>query len=68
MKDHRITRDLLLLVGIKVTFAAIREWKPSQIEAAEEWAAAMHLRASDNIVRVPPRPRFLTKYLKERSA
>ena len=58
MKDHRITRDLLLLVGIKVTFAAIRQWKPAQIEAAEEWAAAMHLRASDNIVRVPPRPKF----------
>ncbi len=56
--DIHITQDLLLLVCIKVPLSRIRSWTPQQVEAAEKWAASVHLRASDNIVRVPPKPKF----------
>jgi len=58
----RITRDLLLLADLKVPLVDIREWGGWEIEQAEEWAAAVHGRASDNIIRVPAKPGFLKKY------
>jgi len=67
VRDPHMTQDILLLVCIKVPLAHIRRWTPKQIEAAEKWAGAMHFRASDNIIRVPPKPTFLERY-KERTA
>lgn len=66
-RDEHLTQDLLLLIPIKVSLKEIRRWTPQQVEAAEKWCAAIHLRASDNIVRVPPKPKFLEKY-EERTA
>ena len=58
-RDPHITQNLLLLVSVHVTLRTIRKWTPAQVEAAEKWAAACHLRASDNVVRIPPKPGFL---------
>jgi hypothetical protein len=62
MSDPRITRDLLLLIPIVVPRSEIRRWMPTQVAEAEKWAARVHLRASDNIVRVPPKSKFLERY------
>jgi hypothetical protein len=60
---HRVVRDLLLLVGIKVKLVEMREdWSGPDVEAAEKWAGAVYLRASDNNVRIPPRPQILKRY------
>jgi hypothetical protein len=63
-RDPHVTRDLLLLVGIRVSLFSIRCWSRNEVEAAKKWAAKMHLYASDNIVRVPPKPEFLKRYEK----
>jgi len=57
-------RDLLALVSRRASLNALRSWTPNQRAAAEKWAAATHLRASDNVVRVPPMPACV-KCLKE---
>lgn len=62
-ENDKITQDILILASYKVTLKEIRSWSPERRERIEKWAAAVHLRASDNIVRVPPRPRFKHKTL-----
>lgn len=59
------TQDFLSLVCCDVPKRVIRKWTPQQVELAEKWAGAVHLRASDNIVRVPPMPKFLKPFLKD---
>ena len=56
--DYETTKDLLSLVGWKVSVKEIRSWSEKRRDKIEDWAAAVHLEASDNIVRVPKRPRF----------
>lgn len=61
---HREVRDLLLLVGVKVMLVEMREdWSGVDVEAAEKWAVAIHLAASDNRVRIPLRPQVLKRYI-----
>lgn len=60
--EHSILHDLLLLVCYVVPKKVIKAWTPEQRKLAETWAAKTHLRASDNPVRVPPRPSFLDGY------
>jgi hypothetical protein len=62
MSTVRVTRDLLMLVGLEVPLTHILRWTAKQREQAEEWASKSHLRASDNIVRVPVKPAFLNRY------
>ena len=52
--------DLLLLANVTRSPATVAEWSPEQRALAYEWAAAVHLSASDNDVEVPERPEFLT--------
>jgi hypothetical protein len=54
--DFPVLRDMLSLVGRKLSRSAFRQWTSKQRAAAEKWAAATHLRASDNPVHVPPMP------------
>jgi hypothetical protein len=50
-------RDLLLLVDRDVPIDAIRQWTSSERAAAERWAGAAHLSASDHDdINVPPEP------------
>lgn len=56
-----VLRDLLLVVCVTVSEAAVEGWTPEQRKQAEEWASATHLAASDNDVTVPPRPDFLAE-------
>jgi len=63
-------RDILSLVMNYVpSLNKINSWTDDQAYQAEDWASCVHLRASDNIIRVPKRPSFLkdvspTKWVK----
>lgn len=58
-RDDEVLSDILGLVSIEVTPAVVSTWSDEQCQQAERWAGAVHLRASDNVVRVPPKPDFL---------
>lgn len=58
--DPGIVRDLLLLVDIDIPEPIIATWTPQEQYAAQRYAARAYLRASDNPVRVPPEPEFIT--------
>lgn len=67
-KDEReglsVLRDLLSLVLDKKppTLKALAARSFADRVAAERWAIACHLRASDNNVRIPLCPRWLEQY------
>jgi hypothetical protein len=52
-------RNLLLLVGYDVSEPDLRARTPRERAHAELYAQRAHLRASDNVVRVPPIPPWL---------
>lgn len=53
-------RDLLSLVEVDVALETIGAWTDDQCGQAADWAAAVHVFASDNYdVEVPPKPEFL---------
>lgn len=58
-RDPESTQGLLTLVGLQPSLETIATWTDEQCQQAEAWAAATHLRASDNDVDVPIRPGFL---------
>lgn len=61
--DDETLKDLLSLVGVDCPLETIACWTVEQKDQAAEWAASVHLQASDNDdVEVPPRPNFLTGY------
>lgn len=62
--DHKVTQDILTLVGLAVTLKEIKSWSNEKRLKIEKWAGACHLRASDNIIRIPPKPRFKSKPFK----
>lgn len=51
-----VLRDMLLLVDRKAKLSDLRRWSPAKREEAAKWAGLVHLRASDNVVRVPDEP------------
>jgi len=59
--SSRVVREMLSLADVDVSRVTTATWTLRQCCAAVTWAAAVHLRASDNPVRVPPRPKFLPK-------
>lgn len=61
-KQYQPIQDLLLLVGYDVPNKEIAKWSEGRIAQVKKWAFAVHLRASDNIVRVPNRPLGLVKF------
>lgn len=53
-------QDLLALVSVIAPIATVESWTDAQILETENWAMAVHLRASDNDdVEVPPEPEFV---------
>ena len=60
-EELRSIQDLLALVDHKVTLKEIASWSNDKREKVVKWAGKVHLRASDNIVRVPPKPKFKSK-------
>lgn len=59
-RNNRILYDLLtLVIEHSVSHYVVRSWSDKAAYEAETWAAKLHLRASDNILRVPPVPDFL---------
>lgn len=54
-----VAADILGLVCVDVTVEQVRAWSAEMVEQAVEWAAAVHMAASDNDVEVPARPGFL---------
>jgi hypothetical protein len=61
-EERRATRDLLLLAGVKASLVALRQLSGWEMELAGDWAAMLHLRASDNSVKVPAKPRCLRQF------
>jgi hypothetical protein len=55
----QVLSDILLLVGVQVPPEQVARWSDGQRLDAERWASAVHLDASDNTVKVPPKPEFL---------
>lgn len=62
-----VSHDVLALVGRKLTRAAWRTWSERERVEAMNWAAAVHLRASDNVVRVPAIPPYVAALAEVRS-
>ncbi len=54
--DASTLHDLLLLADVEVPIEEIATWSAAQRQDAEGWAGALHLKASDNDVEVPPCP------------
>lgn len=61
-RSEEAIRDLLQLAGVEVDINDIAQWSDWKIWKAEDWAAAVHLHASDNRVPVPVKPSFLNRY------
>lgn len=51
--------DMLALVDVLVPVEEIDGWTDLERVNAQVWAAAVHLRAGDNVVHVPPKPSIL---------
>lgn len=60
--DPVALRDMLELVSIDVPLKVVKAWSWDERAAAEDWAGRSHLRASDNIIRVPPCPLHVEKH------
>lgn len=60
--DISITRDLLLLIGYDVPLKVLKSWSKERLLTLEKYAGAVHLRASDNPVKIPPLPSCIEKY------
>lgn len=57
--DPDVLFDMLLLTDEDVSLSTIQGWTPQQRAVVEKWAANVIMRASDNYVKVPPRPAIL---------
>lgn len=49
--------------GPRLSWEEMEAWTRDQHDAAGEWAAAVHLHASDNDVDIPEAPAFLARFL-----
>ena len=58
-RDDESTQIVLHLACVGVELAEIAGWDDEMCQEAEAWAGAVHLRASDNDVEIPPVPAFL---------
>lgn len=66
-RDNEVTRDVLELASVEVPAETIATWSDAECMAAEEWAGAVHLKASDNDdVVVPPTPAHVAPYVGNR--
>lgn len=61
-KELRVIRDILSLVDVEVPLTVLRSKRVPDLGRAAAWAGRAHLRASDNVVRVPPRPPWLEPF------
>lgn len=62
-RDNQRLHDLLQLVAWHdVPLEAIAGWSDSEAWAAEKWALAAYLYASDNAVKVPPVPAWVAAW------
>ena len=59
VRDDSATVDLLGLVGVDVYEEDVAQWTEEQVKEAENWASAAYLSASDNTLKMPPKPKFL---------
>lgn len=57
-----ILQSMLSLIGYEVGTAKISSWGEDVKEDVEKYCAKVHLKASDNNVRIPKKPKELEKY------
>lgn len=55
-----VVRSFLRLVGSDVPTAEIEKWSPLERALAYDWAYRVHLKASDNIIKLREKPTFVT--------
>ena len=58
-EDPEVVRDLLVLANVFVEKEGISKWTKEQRNEASTWAAATHMKATGQKVKVPDRPEFL---------
>lgn len=64
----RLVADMLSLVhdevpgGMVFSLVSINDWTPAMRVNVVKWAGAVHMRASDNDVEIPPAPSVLHRY------
>lgn len=63
-RDNEVTQTRLMLISIAPipSLDEIQTWTDSQCLLSDDWAFAEHLRASDNLNRVPAVPEHLVPY------
>jgi hypothetical protein len=49
-------KDVLSLVNVQADMSVMERWSPLERCVVTNWAYRVHLSASDNLNRVPPRP------------
>lgn len=63
-KDPAADRDAvtayLSLVGVTVSQQALESWTTLELALAFDWAARVHFKASDSLVRIRDKPSFIT--------
>jgi hypothetical protein len=59
--ETTVLQDVLLMVNVDLPRELLCRWNVMERAIAEDWAVRLHLRASDNIIRVPPKPAFVTR-------
>lgn len=57
-------RDALLLINIAVPYSKIEKWGNATKKEVISWAVAVHLAASDNNVKIPPKPEILDQVVR----
>ena len=60
--EIRVIRDLLWLVDCEAPLTFLRPLSSRKLGLAAAWAGRSHLRASDNLVKVPTMPLWLKKW------
>lgn len=60
--EHLQSLLAMVIHDALVPLEMIASWTPTQRLLADDWAYNVHLRASDNINRVPAKPDFLKEY------
>jgi hypothetical protein len=59
--ETTLLQDVLLMVNVDLPRELLCRWSVQERAIVEDWACRLHLRASDNIVRVPPKPDLVTR-------
>lgn len=61
-RDNFALHNLLSLIGLDVPHMDIQLWNDKEYSRVKKWAGATYLKASDNNITIPKKPKFLEHY------